>query len=355
MNIMKRAKEFGFTLVEMLLVLAIVGIMIGLSIGYVNQRTRALNIDRASLQMQQILNAGMAYYVNNSQWPADIATLQQAGYLPVTAVAGQIPSPWGTNYVAAPNAANPGNVPPIPAGIVFQVSMSFPANMANSAAFAQILAGKLPLGTVNTTVTPPPPPPPVIPPSSTTTVTASVNIPGQSLSNLGNVNFAGIYHNGACVPAPACPAVTGSGASLTPQIMVVPVSASGMSDANSTNVYPISSFTAKAIGNAGGTGPMAIVGGVGPAACLNELSSTAGAPDTNCYADQTNPGTLTPGGAHTGQIMSGNYWRVCLYIVTEHGDVTYDTTSGAYASVMAITRCGINTENKGSSFNVWSY
>ena len=172
MRSLRLMKMVGFTLIEMLLVMAIISTMIVLSIGYMNTRTRALTIDRTSAQMQQILNAGLSYYVNNNAWPADISTMQSAGYLPMTAVLGQIPSSFGTFFSARPNPANPGNVPPIPAGIVFQVSISLPTGYANAATIGEILAGKLPFGTVSTVAPPPPPPSP------------SGEIPNNSFSSL---------------------------------------------------------------------------------------------------------------------------------------------------------------------------
>jgi len=75
----RRAKVTGFTLIEMLLVLIIVSMIIYMGLGYLQQRTVQIRMDRTSLQMQQILNAGMAYYIANSTWPANLACLQGVG------------------------------------------------------------------------------------------------------------------------------------------------------------------------------------------------------------------------------------------------------------------------------------
>lgn len=295
-----RKNQSGFSLLEMMLVGVILSMFIYMGIGYMQTRTRALMLDRASAQMQQILNAGLAYYVNNGTWPSSIAVLQSGSYLPPTVV-----SPWATSYSISTT------------GGVFNVTVTLPSALANRDSIGRILAGKLPLAT-STTGAP------------TTMITASVNIPGQNLNNATAVNFAGLYHNGACVPAPTCP-VDPSGANLTPQIMVVPVSVSGMA-AGDTKVYPLSSFTAFA------TALTDLASGGPPDCGTNSTASAA------CYSD-------VYGGT---QITSGKYWRVCLQVVTENGPVTWNNTTGQYASVMAITRCGISSENTGSSFNVWA-
>lgn len=282
----------GFTLIEMMLVTVVVSMFLVMGTNYMQQRTRSAMIDRASVQMMQILNAGLSYYVNNGTWPASLATLQSDSYLPTTTIR----SPWGTVYTSTPTPVT---------NRVFTVSMSLPSGYSGHQAIGQVLAGKLPFG-IRTTAGP------------LTTVSASVNIPGQNLNNARAVNFAGLYHNGACVPEPICPVDLG-GTAMTPSVMVVPVSASGMSDPNSTNVYPISSFTAYA--TAPSTAPLACTGGAG-VAC-------------------------------DGGTAGGRYWRVCLNVVTSKGLVTWDSTSGPTAVVMALTRCAITGEPSGSAFSVW--
>lgn len=318
MRKLQKYKQHGFSLVEIMLVLVIIGGMIYMGTGYMQTRTRMIQIDRASAQMQQILNAGLSYYVSAGTWPADIATLQTAGYLPSTGVI----SPWGTNYTVAASSDS----------AVLTVTISLPAGYASGNTIAKVLAGKLPFGVSTDAVSP-----------GGATVAASVNIPGQNLNNVGTVSFAGVYHNGACVPAPSCPAST-STTTYTPQILVVPVSVSGMSDAGSTQVYPLASITAKAMGEGTSDDP-ADLSVSGPAACGNDTSLTA----TACYKNMDSLGT------YSNQITSGKYWRVCLFATTAQGDVTWDLTTGEYASVLAITRCGISTETSGSSFEVWAH
>src|SRR3990167_6114393 len=72
---MKLTKHFkinviGVTLLELLLVTAIVGTIIFLSIGYVQQKALQMRMDRMVVQTQQLLNAGLAYYVDKGKWPS---------------------------------------------------------------------------------------------------------------------------------------------------------------------------------------------------------------------------------------------------------------------------------------------
>lgn len=323
MKMMKQRWVRGFTLLEMLLVMTIVSMFIFVSVGYVQQRTLALSIDRASAQMQQVLNAGLSYYVNNGTWPADLTTLQNGSYLPT----GAFNSPWGTSYSVSSSQT------------LFSVSMSLPAALVNQSAIGTILAGKLPLATSNTSSSTTQQPCGVTPwgapmtcpvTTTTSTITAYVNVPGQNLNNASAVNYAGLYHNGACVPAPECP-VDKTGATMTPQVLLVPVSVSGMND-NSTNVYPMSSFTAYAT-------TLTDTASGGPPACASNANQS-----TACYSDVWGG---TP-------ISSGKYWRACLQVVTEKGSVVWTSTTGQYATILAITRCGITNENTGSGFNVWA-
>lgn len=313
----------GFTLVEMMLVAVIVSVLLMLGIGYSQQKLLAMQTDRAAMQMQQMLNAALTYYVNNGVWPGsnippastsaltDLQTSQ--GYLP----SGTIKSPWGTTYSLSVTDN------------VFYVSMGFPSSLKNQDALAKVMAGKLPLAKV-VAYTPPPQTcswgvctdsGPAVPAS----ITAAINIPGQDLNNASAVNYAGLYHHGGCVPVPTCP-TDATNKAMQPQVFVVPVSVSGLNDTNTTNVYPISSFTA-----------YATTAKTSPDACTN--------------------GTAL---ACAGSSPSGQFWRACLQIVTERGDVsTTNTGSGAQAwgknvTVAAFTRCQVQNEPTGSGFDVFT-
>lgn len=308
-----RSKETGFTLIEVLLVLVILSIFIFASVGYIQQKALQMRMDRTSTQMQQILNAGLSYYVANGAWPTALTDLQGT-YLPTTSVT--MKNPWGQDY-AIDSASNPK---------LFYVYTRINVVSSQGAfAAASVIAGTLPLSYTSNDSggTPPSASSPCTASDTNCYVVASVNIPGQNLNNASAVNFAGLYHNGACVPVPDCP-VDKTGTTMTPQIIVAPVQVSGAADpADVNNVFPISGFTAYAIG---------------PDASPGECSSGEGSP------------------ACTGGGSSGQFWRVCVQVVTENGMLTsgLGTTWGQQQTVMAMTRCAINLEPAGSDFSVFT-
>lgn len=304
----------GFTLIEILLVLVIVGIILVAGANYVQQRALQMRMDRTSMQMQQILNAGLSYYVANGQWPADLPTLQGT-YLPPSTVA--LNNPWGQTYSIASSTTSPQ--------LLYVYTSINVVSSKGAYAAANSIAGTLPLAyTSNDSAgTPPSAGSPCTTSDTTCYVVAAVNIPGQNLNNASAVNFAGLYHNGACVPVPDCP-VDKSGTTMTPEIIVAPVQVTGASDTTDVNnIYPISSFTAFAIG---------------PASAPTECSAGEGAP--TC----------------TGGSPSNQFWRVCLQVNTENGilnhtlTTTGNSTWGQQQTVMAITRCSITNEPSGDPF-----
>jgi prepilin-type N-terminal cleavage/methylation domain-containing protein len=340
----------GFTLIEMLLVLVIISSILYMLFGYVQQKALQMRIDRTTTQMQQILNAGLSYYVVNGKWPVATAgvpvnltttpltnLLQTGGYLPSKIT---IASPWaGSNYFIYTDAQNK----------LFYVYTSITVGSATSggaAAAGNIIAGTLPMAySTKTNGTPPVAGTSCVKADTTCYVVSSINIPGQNLNNAGAVNYAGLYKHGGCVPVPSCPTDPVSGLPLTPQVVIVPVSVSGLNDPNSTAIYPISSFTAYAT-------PIATLPAA-PAACTG--SSTAPACDA----------ASTVGNAPA----SNQYWRACLQVVTEKGNVQTTNTSsaspgsgnagsgtdyGANVTLMAITRCPIPSESAGSKFTIYS-
>jgi len=360
---MAKNRMKGFTLVEMLLVLVIISAIIVMGIGYVKQKTLQMRIDRASLQIQQILNAGLSYYVAKGEWPipagmavditatatVNINNLQANGFLPSNVV---IASPFTGQHYYMYTDLN---------GTLFTVYTSITAvSSAGAAAAANVVAGTLPLasttatapvpaliGTAPTLVVPPPigTTPTCVPTDTTCWISASVNIPGQNLNNASAVNFTGLYKHGGCVPAPQCPVDSATGTTMQPQIMVVPVSVSGLNDPVTHNVYPISSFTAYAMPQ--GSGPV-----VNPPDCINPGNPVTYNPSNSCQA-----------GNQQGNVPANpKYWRVCLQVVTQHGDVqltnfgtgTPNFDFGNNVTLMAITRCTINNEPAGSKFSVYS-
>jgi prepilin-type N-terminal cleavage/methylation domain-containing protein len=312
----KRLK--GFTLIEMMMVLVIVSGLIVMLANYSQMKTAQIVRDRAAIQIAQIDNAGLSYYLNNANWPnytsgtgcttAGLSTLQTGTYLPPS-----IKSPFIglSNYVVSCTTN----------GQLLMVTLNTRTNQD-----ATIIAGMVPGGVATTGTLP--------------SVTSYVNIPGQNLNNARSVNAAGVYHNGACVPVPVCP--TG----MTPQIYVGIAQIMGTNDAAATNpnLYPITNFTAYATGGTSTT-PAVCTGG-GTSACNNYGPSESTTP-------KTSPTNV-------------NYWRVCVDVGTQAGDIpsnasgtggTGTSSWGQYQSLLAITRCAVGnpiTENSGSDLFVWA-
>jgi hypothetical protein len=196
--------------------------------------------------------------------------------------------------------------------------------------------------------------------SHTCYVVAMVNIPGQNLNNAMAVNYAGVYHSGACVKVPNCPL-----ASMVPDVVVVPVSVTGMSDlptgtctpgnTANCNAYPINSFTGFATISA----PVysCSSGSFSHCAqapfCANQTGSPTGPGGTTqgCFSDNSG----TPLGDND---PNARYWRVCLAVSTPKGVVNPPTVDNAWGqlmgTVMVITRCVPGTETNGSNFTVYT-
>ena len=316
----------GFSLLELLLVMAIMSSILVAIIGYTTQRSDEMRRDRAAMQVQQILNAGLAYYVNVGAWPDKMTDLQNGTYLPSNA----IKNPWGSSY--AIQSPTPSTNSPS-----FGICSSMTGKKPLAYAAASIIAGRLPMASViDGSVIPAGTTPPgggaptteaacpikslpCTKDSDSCTVISSVTIPGQNLNNARSINFAGLYHNGACVAAPVCPL------NMVPSIVVTPVSISGMNDPGNTTVYPIASFTAYAVGESTSSG-------------LPVLKPL----DCNLTVPTVKSCTLTDTPPPATQASSGKYWRVCLNIVTQKGVVnkeSNDNWAEDAGIVLALTRC----------------
>src|SRR5688572_16769733 len=141
-------KKAGFTLIEILLVLVIASALLLMLIGYTTQKADELRRDYAALQMQQILNAALAYYVTKGSWPMAIAgtqwqpldgtqLLQTSGYLPTKTFVGPLGIPILVKNTNKTSISG-GN-------FAIQTQMGQDATGYNQ---ATILAGRLPLAFV---------------------------------------------------------------------------------------------------------------------------------------------------------------------------------------------------------------
>jgi prepilin-type N-terminal cleavage/methylation domain-containing protein len=312
-----RFSSKGFSLLEMLLVLAITATVIVSILGYTTKKSDEMRRDRTVMQMEQFLNAGLSYYVSFGSWPS-LANLQ-GNFLP----SGTIKNPWGQGFSVGANTGgtNPGSQFSVCTTIIGKQAFSAATVIAGRLPIASVVGGAVSCPTTSTTS--------CTATSTACTVVSSVNIPGQNLNNARSINFAGLYHNGACVPAPICPN------NMVPTVMAVPVSVSGMND-DASIVYSISSFTAYVTGVDASGSP-----GASPLPC----SSSSGS--TSCYQEGT---TLLP---------AGNYWRICLRIISEKGTLTYSSLNLNAGVILALTRCMPANEYTtprayGSQFTVFS-
>lgn len=338
----------GFTLLEMLLVLVIAATIMGMLISYTTQTSEQNQRNKEVVQIQQILNAALAYYIQNGTWPGTASwvnldsshALISGNFLPKSTSAsglwlGAYLQPYQTGYDAAT-----GN---------FYVINSIPTTSAAASANATIIAGQIPLGVTAITNGNPPVTPAKCPTSGGSCyVVGRVAPPGQSLATARSVNFGNVYHHGACVPAPVCPDTT----HFVPEILVAATQVSGNNVASTpTATYPITSFFAYAYG--GLSVPLTTTPSSSPAA--PNLVADCETPNTAtpCVAsctDATNPATCT------AIDPTRQYWRVCLLVQTTNGQVnsTSNTAWAQYSYILAITRCAPVNENSGSNFTVWT-
>lgn len=325
MNLKINWRAKGFTLLEMLLVITIGMSVVYLGLAYMQQKARDARIDRTVLQLEQVLSAATAYYADNNTWPTNDPTGNLTGLLP-TYLPQTIPSPYLANLYQTYSAT--------PLTLFYAYVKISSSATATQVVEANMIAGRLPLGFASQNA-----------PSGAYTacatgspcfVLAAIGVPSQNLSNAGGIKFAGLFHHGACIPLPSC-SVDAGGATLTPQVFVMPVSISGINDAS--NIYPLTSVSAYATGGTNTT----------PPDCSNAPGYVA------TYSAGSNDCTSV---ANAGPAVT-KYWRACVKIMSMRGDVTTTQTSAnnAWASsitLVAFTRCAIPNEAAGSTFSIYS-
>jgi prepilin-type N-terminal cleavage/methylation domain-containing protein len=150
-------KRNGFTLLEMLLVTAIMGVILVMVIGYVTRKGEEFRRDKAVTQIQQTLNAGLSFYTDNGRWPycgvagcklqseknegpgkkPYIYELAENGYLPDM----HILNPWGGEINYSPTAADSSS-PDFYKN--FAVCITIPAS-DSAMITANSIAGRLPM------------------------------------------------------------------------------------------------------------------------------------------------------------------------------------------------------------------
>jgi type II secretory pathway pseudopilin PulG len=89
-------RQTGFTLVEVLLMVAVVGILAGALVPRISEFQAAAEVAVANQEVSHIEKAAMAYYGDKSlSWPLDSDTLFTQGYLSKEPVVGYGFDPYG--------------------------------------------------------------------------------------------------------------------------------------------------------------------------------------------------------------------------------------------------------------------
>lgn len=109
-------KNRAFTLIELLFVIAILGVFTSTGMMFVHGNVQQVRMNKAAQQIQQLLQAGMAYHVDNACWPGQSESgakntdvncknpdlpFDSNNYIPIASVAGKpnkILNPWGYSY-----------------------------------------------------------------------------------------------------------------------------------------------------------------------------------------------------------------------------------------------------------------
>lgn len=359
----------GFTLIAMLLLLTLFSAFLVVFINFSSQKADQLRRDKTALQMQQILNSALSYYLSNSSWPVTTCgtwqdpTTFSSNNFNSNFINGFTTNPYGQAYsvtCATQNSTGGGNY--------------FLATRTDNPANAMIVAGRLPMAFINSSV------------ATTQTdascrsapftncnyVITSVNIPGQNLANARSVNFAGLFYSGSCVPAPSCPF------GMRPSIIVIPAGVAGIMSAptcsatgdmdpetcTAYSAYPVSSFNAFARGKTRGDDtpgdPNGSNGSSAPLDCNPSLSSAV---NTNCWSNDVvgNRHQTWSSSSAAGRTL---YWRVCLMVTTESGysnPITFSSAQIEAGKIMgqiaAFTRCVPNdgSEAPSGSQNVYQF
>ena len=144
---MRKGRDRGFTLLEIMLVLVIVTLMMSMLFRTMQAKAAALRIQRTAQQIQTFLTAAQNYYIQNRVWPGSggpgrsmfnpatvnvVADLVDGGFLAATVQPNWpiFPSkplnPWGQYYYMCP--FQPGGVVEV---IQCPAPATFPANSPN--------------------------------------------------------------------------------------------------------------------------------------------------------------------------------------------------------------------------------
>lgn len=129
---MRKIYKQGFTLIEILFVIAILSVLASLGISVLQQRAQQLKVERTALQMQQILQAGMAFKADaaDQKWPECGPTPPKSPNFDKYMPTGLSLNPWGYTYFCGKPEGKE----------VFQVKVQVPGSATNTKIADQIIA-----------------------------------------------------------------------------------------------------------------------------------------------------------------------------------------------------------------------
>lgn len=170
----------GFSLLELLLVVAVIAAISVAGVSYLKERALNVKIDKTALQMQQWLQAAASYRIDNSKWPQDIKDLlpdncqtpTRKYYMPC----GSEVSPWSVSSADGLYAIEPD---PQFQGSKISLTILDTSVGSGSLPIAQRIAGKLAIAKVET----------VTGGSKVSATITDRDLPGQT----GDVLIKGIY------------------------------------------------------------------------------------------------------------------------------------------------------------------